>query len=120
MGEDRRDAINAITSMIERSEKVWGKFAEGTAQHTLQKNRIKALQIALFLLKQEDEKTEPPFTKEELEKTKAPLLSLISKSEKAQTKLKEDSWQYKMLEENITALHMAMPLLEEEIIKSNS
>ena len=104
--------------MIERSEKAQAKFAEGTAQFTLQKNRIKALQIALQLLNLKGDNNHS-FTQEEFENAQAPLLSLINKSEKAQIKLKAGSWQYNMLKKNIMALQMAMPLLTEKLKKSN-
>ena len=48
--DDLRDALLALDSMIKRSEKAWGKFPPGTSQHTLQRNRIQALQIASELV----------------------------------------------------------------------
>jgi hypothetical protein len=39
--------------MRSRAEGVIGKFALGTSQHTLQKNRIAALKIALALIEKE-------------------------------------------------------------------
>ena len=42
-----------------------------------------------------------------------PIASLLSKSEKAQRKLKPDSWQYAMLRDNIAALHIAQALIDE-------
>ncbi|MGI6317840.1 MAG: hypothetical protein ACOX1J_03785 [Dethiobacteria bacterium] len=43
--EDMEEALRAITSMISKTEKAEEKFAQGTSQHTLQKNRLKALNI---------------------------------------------------------------------------
>lgn len=111
--KDMDDAINAISSMISRSEKVKEKFAQGTSQHTLQKNRLNALNIALSLIKREldaNGSTED-YSKEDLKNAVAPIASLISKSEKAQSKLKHDSWQYIMLDANLKALGIASPLL---------
>jgi hypothetical protein len=48
------------------------------------------------------------------EATHRPLASLLSKSEKAQQKLKAGSWQHAMLEENIKALRVAIALLFEQ------
>jgi hypothetical protein len=42
---------------------------------------------------------------------------LISKSEKAQTKLKQGTWQYNMLNNNLKALNIALPLLTEVVNK---
>lgn len=40
-----------------------------------------------------------------------PLVSLISKSEKAQQKLAPGSWQHTMLRDNLRALHLALGLM---------
>lgn len=40
-----------------------------------------------------------------------PLISLISKSDKAQRKLAPSSWQYTMLDANLRALRLALALL---------
>lgn len=107
--KDIEEALRAIASMIARSEKAQEKFVQGTPQHTLQKNRIKALYIALSLIKKED--ITDKYTKEDLEKALAPIASLISKSEKAQQKLVQGTWQYTMLKDNLKALYIASPLL---------
>lgn len=44
--DDLREAIQAIRSMIGRAEKAQAKFSPGTSQHTLQRNRLRALHIA--------------------------------------------------------------------------
>lgn len=115
--KDRENAVKAIEKMIDKSERAQLKFAEGTPQHTLQKNRIKALSVALALIQQEliGESAAEPFSKEEFENAEAPIKSLISKSEKAQARLKIGSWQYTMLENNLKALYMALPLLEDKL-----
>ena len=51
--EDMEEALQAIASMIYRAEKAKEKFAQGTSQHTLQTNRINALNIASALLAKE-------------------------------------------------------------------
>ncbi len=111
--KDMEEALRAIASMIDRSEKAQEKFAQGTSQHTLQKNRIKALYIASSLIKIElaEQDISDQYTKEDLEKALAPIASLISKSEKAQQKLAQGTWQYTMLKDNLKALYIASPLL---------
>ncbi|MDR0347443.1 MAG: hypothetical protein LBH56_03620, partial [Coriobacteriales bacterium] len=42
-----------LTDARQRAEAVIGKFAEGTSQRTLQKNRIAALNVALTLVERE-------------------------------------------------------------------
>lgn len=110
---DMEEALRAIASMIDRSEKAQEKFAQGTSQHTLQKNRIKALYIASSLIKKEltGQDTSDQYTKEDLEKALAPIASLISKSEKVQTKLAPGTWQDSMLKDNLKALYIVTPLL---------
>lgn len=112
---DMENALTAITSMLERSGKI--AFAKGTPQHTLQANRIAALHVAQALVQSKlglsDEAGN--HTHEELQKAVAPIASLISKSEKAQQKLREGSWQHTMLQRNLAALYIATALLEEAL-----
>lgn len=74
------------------------RFPEGTAQHTIQVNRLKALEVALALSHHE------PVTPEDLTRAVVPLTSLISKSEKALKKLKPESWQAQRLIRNVSVL----------------
>jgi len=48
--DDRQEAISAIASMISRTENTRTKFSPGTSQHTLQRNRLKALRLAESLM----------------------------------------------------------------------
>jgi len=43
---DLEEALGALDSMIERVDNTQTKFSPGTAQHSLQRNRLKALRIA--------------------------------------------------------------------------
>lgn len=115
--KDVEEALRAIASMIGRTEKAKTKFAQGTSQHTLQKNRLKALHIASSLIEKELGQSDVigVFTNEELRKALDPIASLISKSEKAKGKVAQGSWQYTMLEENLKALYIASPLLEKAL-----
>lgn len=116
---DLQNALKAIVSMIQRSEKAQQKFAPGTSQHTLQKNRIHALTVAKALIEQELSGSRvADFSKADLEQAVAPLASLISKTEKAWKKLKEGSWQHAMLEKNLQALYIASPLLSKMLSES--
>lgn len=114
---EMEEACQAITSMIDRSEKSQKKFVSGTSQYTLQKNRINALKIALSLITVEINKNELSniFEKDDLEKAVAPINSLLSKSEKAIGKLSQDTWQHKMLKDNIKALYIALPLVTKRL-----
>lgn len=51
--EELEDALQKVSSIISKCEKSQLKFAEGTSQHTLLKNRIKAMQISKALIMRE-------------------------------------------------------------------
>lgn len=51
--DDLQEALRAFASMISKTDKFQAKFTPGTRQHTLQRNRLKALQIAEALIKME-------------------------------------------------------------------
>lgn len=44
--DDLQQAVDALASMIDRVEGTRAKFAPGTSQHTLQRNRLNALRVA--------------------------------------------------------------------------
>lgn len=110
-------ALCAIADMADRTEKAKEKFARGTSQHTLLTNRLKALHIAASLIarRQAKESIMACYAEGELKHAFAPIVSLIHKSEKAQTKLAPGTWQHAMLARNLKALHIALPLLTEAL-----
>ncbi len=55
--EDLDDALRVISSMTHKIKKAQEHFARGTSQHTLAKNRLKALRIASALITQSLRKT---------------------------------------------------------------
>ena len=114
---DMENTLQAIASITYRSEKAQAKFAPGNSQHTLLKNRIKALYIASSLIERElsESDVKENFTKKELENSLCPIASLISKSEKTRQKLAEGSWQHRMFVDNLKALHIALLLLSKEL-----
>lgn len=48
--EELKEALRAVSSIIGKCEKAQEKFKEGTSQHTLLKNRLKAMYIAKTLI----------------------------------------------------------------------
>jgi len=111
------EVMEALSSMISRTENVKTSFKEGSAQHSLQRNRLQALRIALDLVK---DPVESHYSQGELVASEAPIVSLISKSEKARQKLKPDSWQYAMLTHNLTALNTVLPILKKAILEGKT
>ena len=120
--KDMEEALQSIASMINRTEKAKEKFLQGTSQHTLQKNRLKALHIASSLISKRlaERDTVDCYAEEDLKIALAPLTSLISKSEKAQAKLAQGTWQHTMLNNNLKALHIALPLLTKALREVNA
>jgi len=51
--EELEEALRAIVSTINKCEKIIPKLKENSAQQTLLKRRIKALQISVDLIKRE-------------------------------------------------------------------
>ena len=54
--DDLQEALGAFASMISKTDKAQAKFAPGTSQHTLLRNRLKALRTAEALIKAELDK----------------------------------------------------------------
>lgn len=48
---DLREALRALASMIRKTRKARAQFPPGTSQHTLQRNRLKALRLAAARIK---------------------------------------------------------------------
>jgi hypothetical protein len=51
--DDLQEALRAFASMISKTDKFQAKFRPGTSQHTLQRNRLKALRLAEARIKVE-------------------------------------------------------------------
>ncbi len=112
--QERMKSLQAIEDMLKRSELAKEKFLLGTSQHSLLVNRIHALKIASSLLSCEITGADiaSMYTTKELVDARAPLASLLGKSEKAREKLKPTSWQFAMLNDNLDALNRALHQLE--------
>ncbi|MGO4927246.1 hypothetical protein ACTQ45_01690 [Fundicoccus sp. Sow4_D5] len=105
--------LAVIESTIAGCVKVMPKFTEGSSQHTLLTNRIKALEIAQSLL--HDKPNSPVYSKEELQAAQAPIHSLIHKSEKAMRKFKPGHPAYTRLNKLIQAMTLSDLAIEEAI-----
>lgn len=51
--EELTQALRAVSSIIQKCEKAQLKFTEGTSQHSLLKNRLKAMYISKSLITDE-------------------------------------------------------------------
>lgn len=107
--------LRFISSTITNCEKMQLKFSEGTSQHSLLKNRIKALYISKALIENNNNKSK--YSKLELEKALPPVASIISKTEKAQSKYEEGSPQYRRMAPIISAMYISKAFIENELLK---
>lgn len=114
--EELMEALKVVISTISKCEKMQPKFPEGTSQHTLLKNRIKALYISKSLITGEN--VTDKYTKEELAEALAPISSIISKCEKAQQKFKEGTAHHTRFKNIIKAINISKQLITDEINKN--
>ncbi|MBA2134100.1 hypothetical protein [Capillibacterium thermochitinicola] len=115
--EELTEGLQVILSIIKNCEKMQLKFLAGTSQHSLLKNRIKALCISKALMA--NDCSVENYTKEELLEALPPITSIISKSEKAQLKIKEGTPHYTRLKKIINAMQISKSLITKEIDKKS-
>lgn len=113
--EELGEALRVVSSTISKCEKMQPKFAEGTSQHTLLKNRIKAMYISQSLIADED--IMDKYTKDELIEALRPVSSVISKCEKAQLKFAEGTSHHTRLKNIIEAMYISKSLITDEMSK---
>lgn len=113
--EELVEALRVVSSTINKCEKMQLKFAEGTSQHKLLKNRIKAMYISKSLITDKD--VIDKYTKEELIEALRPVSSIISKCEKAQLKFAEGTSHNTRLKNIIKAMYISKALITDEINK---
>jgi hypothetical protein len=106
-----------INSNIANCRKFQVKFMEGSSQSTLLKNRVKALSIAQYLLKQKLGLSQDPlsYTQSEIKEALVPLTSILHKCEKASLKSKEGSSNQLKLSLLISAMNLCIELIHEEL-----
>ncbi len=109
------DALQVVMSTIGNCEKMQPKFAEGTSQATLLKNRIKAMYISKALITEDSEIKR--YSKEELIDSLKPVASVISKCETGQRKYEVDAPLYKRFQKIIEAMNISKSMIINEINK---
>lgn len=113
--EELLKALTVVSSTICKCEKAQLKFAEGTSQHTLLKNRIKAMHISKLIIIDED--VTDKYSKEELTEALPPVSSIISKCEKAQLKFVEGTPHHTRLNNIIKAMNISKSLILDTVSK---
>ncbi|MCI1945962.1 MAG: hypothetical protein LKJ66_05905 [Clostridium luticellarii] len=110
--EELGKAIFLLSSTITKCEKIQLKFSEGTSQYSLLKNRIKALYISKALLM--NDKT-INYTSKELREALPPVVSIINKTTKAQSKYEKGTSQFSRFESIIQAMLISKAFIENQI-----
>ena len=107
-----QDALREVRSIVRRCEKMKGKFPQGSSQDSLLKNRLHAMGVAQLLLEANlSGETVPSFTREELERSVAPLDSIIHKCAAAQKKWEQGTRYCRQLQRMIDAMQTAKELV---------
>lgn len=119
--EELQEAIRAITSMINKSEKAQLKLKADTWQHTMTVQALKANYIAIALLNRELE-TNPAgdsfkstYTKEELDHALEAVTTIMSRVEKIQPQFHEGTPQHTLAVRRIKALNISLALIKREL-----
>lgn len=112
--EELLEALRSVCVTISKCEKIQPKFSEGTAQHTLLKNRIKAMYISKSLITGENVEK---YTKAELLEALPPVSSIISKCEKGQMKFSEGTVNHTNFKKIIIPMYISKSLILNEISK---
>ena len=113
--DELEEALQIVSTTIVRCKEAQQKFAEGTSQYTLLKNRINALCISKSLIAGEG--VIDKYTKEELTDAIQPVSSIISKCEKAQQKHVEGTAYHTRFKNIIKAMYISKSLITDEISK---
>ena len=111
---EEQNALRVVTSAIRNCEKVQPKFEQGTPQHTLLQNRLRALYLAKSLLAGEGAGA---YSKGDLEQSLPPIASILHKCSTAQRKFSADNPYYLRLEKMIRAMVVVERLIRGEIAK---
>jgi len=119
--EELQEAVRAIISMINKSEKAQQKLPAGTWQHTMTAQALKADYIAIALLNRELEGNpagdsyNSAYTEEELTNALEAVTATISRVEKIRPKFAAGTPQHTLAVRRIEALNLAAALIKREL-----
>lgn len=125
--EQLESAHKEILSIIKKCENMEGKFAAGTSQHTLLKNRLFSMHVAKQLIEEKltlQMRTAVENAKivslQELASAIDPIRSIIRKCRKAQSKYEKETASFNRYEPMIHAMQIAEQLLEEQQLQQEA
>jgi hypothetical protein len=112
--DDLQEALRPIASLISKSEKAQQKLTPETWQHSMLQDNLKALHIASALMNKETDEADN-FAQDDLQEARRAFASMISRTEKAQTKFSPGTSQHTLLQNRLKALHIAETLIKGEL-----
>jgi hypothetical protein len=110
--DELREALQPIASLISKSEKAQQKLTVGTWQHTMLQDSLNSLHIASTLIRKESDVDN--FSEDDFQKALSVIASMISKTEKAQTKFILGTSQNSLLRNRLKALRISETLIKAE------
>lgn len=109
---EREKALAFLSSTIIKCQAMQSKFAVGSSQYSLLKNRISALCIAKTLLSGEDASG---YSEADLRKALPPIASILHKTSKAQSKYETGTKQFARFEPILRAMEIAQSLVAQQL-----
>lgn len=104
------ELLDKLDQLIRLEEKFLPKFAEGTSQHSLLRNRIQALRTVRELISEERRPA-----REELEFTLPRIESILRKASKARDKYEPGSRNYRRFDPTVQAMEQVRSALLKEL-----
>lgn len=104
------ELLDKLDQLIGLKEKFLPKFAAGTSQHSLLRNRIQALRTARELISEEGRPA-----REELEFALPRIESIIRKVSKARDKYEPGSRSYRRFDPTVRAMEQVCSMLEQKL-----
>jgi hypothetical protein len=106
MGDDVREALRPIASLISKSEKAQQKVAPGTWQHTMLGDNLKALHLARGLIERGHDAADG-LGRDDMQEALRALASMIARTEKAHATFAPGTSQHSLLRNRLSALRVA-------------
>ena len=112
--EDMLAVLRPIESLLHKSEKALEKLAEGTWQHAMLRDNVRAMRLSCTLLTGGVGAAEA-FDRAELAHAQGALFDMLRRSEQAQRKFAEGTAQFTLQRNRIHALCVAESLVAEAV-----
>ena len=112
--DELQEARRPLASLLGKSEKAQQKLASGTWQHTMLRNNIKALRLALALMNKELPDA-GNFSRADLQEALRALASVVGRADEAQLKFSPGTSQHTLQRNRLRALRVAEALIRAEL-----